>query len=268
MSPAKRIHVLGIDWQYDFCDPKGALFVAGADSDTVRMAKFINRVGPRVEMFHFTLDSHQAVHIAHPCMWIGKDGANPPPFTVITVQDVEQGTWRAADPAKQSWYLQYVRTLKTNDRYALMIWPPHCLIGSPGHNLMPEIWAELNNWSMARRRMINYVTKGSHPDTEHYSAMQADVPVPADPGTKLNANFLKFLAIADELWITGEASTHCVPNTVYDIASNFSREQVKKFVIFRDLMSPVAIAKPLADKFFTDMAAMGVRIVDKSTDYV
>ena len=63
MSNPRRIHVLGIDWQVDFCDPKGALFVAGADVDTGRMAKFINRIGPRVEMFHFTLDSHQAVHI-------------------------------------------------------------------------------------------------------------------------------------------------------------------------------------------------------------
>lgn len=268
MSNPRRIHVLGIDWQVDFCDPKGALFVAGADVDTGRMAKFINRIGPRVEMFHFTLDSHQAVHIAHPCMWIGKDGAHPNPFTVITVQDVEQGVWRAADPAKQSWYLQYVRTLKANSRYDLMIWPPHCLIGSPGHNLMPDIWAQLNQWSTARRRMINYVTKGSHPDTEHYSAMQADVPVPTDPGTKLNANFLKFLAIADELVITGQASSHCVANTVRDIAANFSPEQVKKFVIIKDLMSPVPIAKALADQFLSDMASMGVRIVDKSTDYV
>ena len=266
-NPSRRIHVLGIDWQFDFCSPQGALFVAGADVDTGRMAKFINRVGPRVEMFHFTLDSHQAIHIAHPCMWIGRDGSHPTPFTTITVQDVEQGVWRAADPNKQAWYLNYVRSLKTNGRYDLMIWPPHCLIGSPGHNIMPEIWKELNEWSTAKRRMINYVTKGSHPDTEHYSAMQADVPVPQDPGTKLNANFLKFLALADELVITGQASSHCVANTVRDIASNFSPEQVRKFVIIKDLMSPVGPAKALADKFFADMLALGVRIVDKSTDY-
>lgn len=268
MSNPRRIHVLGIDWQVDFCDPKGALFVAGADADTERMAKFVARVGPRVEMFHFTLDSHQAVHIAHPCVWVDRTGNHPSPFTVITDTDVEQGVWRAADPSKQSWYLAYVRSLKANGRYALMIWPPHCLIGSPGHNVMPSIFEQLYNWSTARRRMINYVTKGSHPDTEHYSAMQADVPVPTDPGTKLNANLLKFLALADELVITGQASSHCVANTVRDIAANFSPEQVRKFVIIRDLMSPVPIAKQLADTFLSDMAALGVRIVDKSTDYV
>lgn len=266
-TPAKRIHVLGIDWQVDFCDPKGALFVAGADVDTGRMARFIARVGPRVEMFHFTLDSHQAVHIAHPCMWVDRQGSPPSPFTVITVTDVEQGVWRAADPAKQSWYLQYVRTLKANGRYDLMIWPPHCLIGSPGHNLMPDIWVQLNQWSVAKRRMINFVTKGSHPDTEHYSAMKADVAVATDPGTKLNTNFLKFLGIADELIITGQASSHCVANTVRDIAENFTPEQVRKFVIVKDLMSPVPIAKALADKFLADMAGLGVRIVEKSTDY-
>lgn len=43
---------------------------------------------------------------------------------------------------------------------------------------------------------------------------------------------------------------------------------MKKFVIIKDLMSPVPIAQALADKFLSDMAALGVRIVDKSTDYV
>ena len=261
----QRIHVLGIDWQVDFCSPTGNLYVAGADADSQRMAKFINRVGPRIEMFHMTLDSHQEVHIAHPIMWRGRDGAHPAPFTTITVDDVRAGTWRASDPMRQAWYLQYVESLKANARYDLMIWPPHCLIGQPGHNIMPEISAALSNWSKSRLRMVNYVTKGSHPDTEHYSAMQADVPVPTDPSTKLNTNFLKFLQRADRLIITGQASSHCVANTVRDIAANFSSDEVRKFTIVKDLMSPVPPAKGLADKFLVDMAAMGVTIVDDSS---
>ena len=53
-----------------------------------------------------------------------------------------------------------------------------------------------------------------------------------------------------------------------DIAANFTPEQVRKFVIIKDLMSPVPIAKAAADQFLADMLALGVRIVDKSTDYV
>ncbi len=267
MSISRSIHVLGIDWQNDFCDPKGALYVDGAHADAGRMAEFIRRIGPFVSMFHMTLDSHQGVHIAHAEQWLDRDGKHPALFTVITNTDVKSGVYRAANPRKQSIYANYVEELTRNNRYPLRIWPRHCLIGTPGHNVEPRIWRELDAWATAKQSMINYVTKGSNPDTEHYSALMADVPVPTDPTTKINADLLKFLAMADELVITGQASSHCVANTVRDIAAKFSPEQVRKFVIIKDLMSPVPIAKADADQFFSDMLALGVRIVDKSTDY-
>lgn len=264
----RSLHILGIDWQRDFCDPNGSLFVAGADADAKRFAAFLKRVGPRTAMVHMTLDSHQVDHIAHAANWRGKDGKPPGIFTTITVDDVRNGVWRAASPQRQAHFLTYVEALAVNKRYDLTIWPEHCLIGSQGHNVVPEVWEELTSWSRAKLRSVNYVTKGSNRDTEHYSAMQADVPVATDPSTKLNTGFLRALQQADILAITGQASSHCVANTVRDIAANFGPEEVKKFVIFRDLMSPVPPAKALADAFFVDMAALGVTIVDDSTKFL
>lgn len=255
-----KLHVLGIDWQNDFCRPTGALFVPGADADAVRMAKFIRRIGPKVDMFHLTLDSHQVPHIAHACMWVGKNGQPPPPFTTITVDDVKTGVWRAVKPEHQPWFENYVQSLKTNGRYDLMVWPEHCRIGHEGSNIVPEIWDALADWSRTTLRSVNYVPKGSQPLTEHYSAMQADVQIPQDPTTKLNANLLRALGMADQLVITGEASSHCVANTVRDIAANFSDAEVRKFVILTDLMSPVPIAKKLADDFLDDMRHRGVTL--------
>jgi len=72
--------------------------------------------------------------------------------------------------------------------------------------------------------MVDYVTKGSNFWTEHYSAVQADVPDTEDPGTMLNTNLIELLEETDVLALSGQALSHCVANTVIDIANNFGEE--------------------------------------------
>lgn len=36
----KKIALLIIDGQYDFCNPQGSLFVLGADADMIRVGEF------------------------------------------------------------------------------------------------------------------------------------------------------------------------------------------------------------------------------------
>ncbi len=110
------------------------------------------------------------------------------------------------------------------------------------------------------------VTKGSNPFTEHFSAVMAEVPDPADPSTQVNMPFVRSLETADILLVAGEASTHCVPNTLLDVIANFSDPTlVKKIVLLTDAMSPVAnppgttIFSDFFTKFMRDMTAQGVR---------
>lgn len=262
-----HIHVLGIDWQNDFCNDKGSLFVPGADKDAERVAALINRIGSKVEMFHFTLDSHQETHIAHPVSWVGSDGKHPGVFTIISVDDVEKGVWRASNPRLQAWYLDYVKRLRDNKRYALCIWPPHCIIGSWGHSLVPSVSDALRDWSKKRNRFVNYVTKGSNDMTEHYSAMQADVPVDADPSSKLNARLIDILQQATQIVITGQALSHCVANTIRDIVANFGTDQAKKFVLLKDASSNVTGFDKLGQDFVDEMVSKGMQI-DTTANYL
>jgi nicotinamidase-related amidase len=87
--------------------------------------------------------------------------------------------------------------------------------------------------------MVDFVTKGSNYKTEHYSAVQADVPDPADPDTMLNQRLIETLQRADIILLSGEALSHCVANTVRDIANNFGEDNIKKMVLLRDATSPV-----------------------------
>lgn len=231
-------HLVIIDPQNDFCDPSGALYVKGAEKDMERLADFISKNRKRLDDIQVTLDSHQVVHIAHPIFWVDTHGKHPSPFTLIQVSDVENGKWRANSPGWQKRALEYVRALKANGRYVLCIWPPHCLIGSWGHSIFPAVSNALREYQETFAD-VQFVTKGSNPLTEHYSAVRADVIDPADPSTNINASFIQRLQDADRVLISGQASSHCVFNTLRDIVDQFGAENANKIVLLQDTMSPV-----------------------------
>jgi nicotinamidase-related amidase len=262
---ARKIHLLMIDPQNDFCIPngpggeKGALVVGGADTDMERLATFITKNGKRIEQIHCTLDSHQLVHIAHPIFWVNSKGEHPNPFTVITVDDVKNGVWRTFNPRWQARAQTYVETLAKNKRYVLCIWPPHCLIGTWGHSIVPSVAKALYEWENGFDR-VNFVAKGSNFFTEHYSGVQADVPDDNDPSTKLNTNLIDALTEADEILITGEALSHCVANTIYDVAKQFGVDNVKKFTLLKDTSSNVGGFEKLGRDFVLEMANKGMKL--------
>lgn len=283
---ATKVRLLIIDPQVDFCDAPadgqmkqpGALAVPGAYYDLRRLAAMIDRLGMKIDDIDVTLDSHHKVDIAHPIWWMDRNGQSPDPFTLITVADVEAGIWTPRQPSLRQHSLDYVRQLAAKGKYVLTIWPEHCLIGSPGHAVHPELFASLDRWISlwgGRREMatINYVTKGSNPKTEHYSAMQAEVPDPTDHTTMMNYPLIKALQESDVILIAGEAESHCVKSTVEDIAAEIGPEHVRKFVYLRDCSSPVPAVPngpdfpAIGKAFIADMQARGMKVTT-STEFL
>jgi nicotinamidase/pyrazinamidase len=142
----------------------------------------------------------------------------------------------------------------------LCIWPPHCLIGSKGHTVYQPLYEALCNWETNEFGSVNYITKGSNYHTEHYSAITADVPDPNDYSTSLNTDFLDIVIKADIILLAGEASSHCLANTVRDADKYFSDSSfIKKLVLLTDATSPVTGFENLADDFIKDMKAKGMQ---------
>jgi nicotinamidase-related amidase len=257
----QRVHLVIIDPQVDFCDATGALYVPGAEQDISRLARMVRRLAPKLEDIHVTLDSHRLIDVAHPIFWTNGSGQHPAPFTVITAAEVEEGRWTPSLPHLYRRMLEYVRALEANGRYPLCIWPPHCLIGSPGHCVMPELREALQAWEQGRFAMVDYVTKGSNPWTEHYSAVCADVPDPADPGTQINTRFIQTLTEADLIAIAGEAGSHCLANTVRDVANNFGDDRcIQRLVLLDDATSPVPGFESVQVDFVREMRGRGMQI--------
>ena len=280
-ATSSRSVLLLIDPQNDFCDLPAtasgtpALPVAGADADMRRVADLIERGGAGLDDIVITLDSHHRVDIAHPTFWRTGDGAAVAPFTAITAAQVRAGEFvpaaavqgrqggGPADATVLPRVLAYLDALEAQGRYSLMVWPVHCEIGSWGHNVHSAVRAAYNQWEDRRLRQVLKVSKGDNPWTEHYSALQAEVPDADDAATWLNRSLLARLDAFDTIWIAGEASSHCVKATVEHLADHLPSllpsGHLGKLVLLTDGMSPVGGFEAQAADFMARMRERGAR---------
>ena len=271
---SSRTTLLIIDPQNDFCDlPEDwravdplrqtpaapALPVSGAHADMLRLAALIDAGGGGIHRIVVTLDSHQRYDIAHPTFWQTGEGAAVAPFTAITAAQVRAGEYRPRDASALPRTLAYLDALEQAGRYTLMVWPVHCEIGSWGHNVHPAVKAAYNRWEDQRLGVVQKIIKGTNPWTEHYSAMQAEVPDATDPDTQLNRDLIAQLDEADLIVIAGEASSHCVKATTEHLAQYLPSRQLGKLLLVSDAMSPVAGFEAQAQAFLDDMHRQGAR---------
>lgn len=255
-----KVHLLVIDPQKDFCNPNGSLYVQGAEGDMDRLALMIKRLQAKLDDIHVTMDSHRLVDISHPIWWRDSNGKHPTPFTVISVADMETGRWNTTQPGAFQRTLKYLKALEAGKRYPHVIWPDHCLIGDEGHGLESRFAESVHGWEQSRYAMSDIVTKGSNPWTEHFSAVQAEVPDPSDPSTQVNTNLIRTLEEADMILLAGEALSHCLANSVRDVVSNFADPKyIKKLVLLTDASSNVTGFEKYGEDFVKELVAKGMQ---------
>jgi len=267
MSAALKIHLLIIDPQNDFVDPSGSLSVPGANEDMNRLAAMVDRLKGKLDDVHITLDSHNRVDISHPMWWKDSQGRHPAPFTMISAADLQSGVWSTTMPGMFQRSLAYLKALESTGRYPHVVWPEHCLIGSEGAAVWPNLFDAVSEWT-ERFAVPDFVTKGSNPWTEHFSAVKAEVPDPDDPTTQVNTRLIDTLEKADIVLLAGEALSHCMANTVRDIADEFGDPTyVQKLVLLTDATSNVPSFENLGDQFVKDLTARGMKL-DTTTDFL
>lgn len=261
--------LLLIDPQNDFCDlPPGAgpaglaptLPVPGAHADMQRVATWLAQHAARIDQITVTLDAHQVFDVAHPAFWQQGDGTPVQPFTAITAAQVRQGRFAPRQPQHLARTLAYLDALQARGRYTLMVWPVHCEIGSWGQGVHADVLAACGDWQRLQQRAVYNVFKGSNPWTEHYSALEAEVPDPQAPETCLNQALLGHLLQAQRLVVAGEASSHCVRATVEHLLEHAPTDFAPRVVLLTDGMSPVHGFSAQHDAFLQRMQAAGVQL--------
>jgi nicotinamidase-related amidase len=263
--------LLIIDAQNDFCalptySYSPALAVKGAHDDCLRLARLIQQGGLAISGIIATLDSHQPLDLANAVCWRDRYGGSVPTFTAITAAEVRNGDYRPIIGVSAQDGGQFLRAyfdaLEQAGR-TLTLWPEHCQIGTPGHNLHPEIASALRQWSLQRLKPITFIQKGENIWTESFSALKAVFPYPDDESTQLNQGLLALLARQTEILVAGQASSHCVKETVEDLL-RYAPALRDKLVLLTDCMSPVPGFENIAQQFFADMQAHGVRLASSA----
>ncbi len=278
MKTTQKIHLVIIDPQNDFMDRVDgivgfipALPVPGATADMQRLAAFIAGNGEKLEDIHVTMDSHQVIDISHPMWWKDAKGNPPPPFTQIIADDVEAGIWTTRDPGVRTRSLQYLRTLEQNKKKRHTVWTEHCIIGTPGHAIQADLMKALLDWQRNEYAMLDVVTKGTNPYTEHYGGLMAEVEDPTDPTTLLNTKLLETLEKADVVLVAGEALSHCVMETVNQIIDNIGTQHLSKIHIMTDCSSSIAAIPNVIDfpaltaAWIKDIQKKGVQLTTSTT---
>jgi len=244
----KRIALVVIDPQYDFTNPNGKLYVKGAEQDMIRLANFVDklsRTGDELTIIT-SLDSHRVGDIAHPSFWVDKDGNHPTPFTQITYADIVSGRWVGTqNPLEQA---KYIAELEKQGEFTHTIWPEHCLIGTPGHCVDENLMKAFIDYEKRHRKPVIYVTKGTDPMTEHFGIFRANIPNVLNPSTTLNNKVIDLIMRNDIVYIAGEASTHCVFNSVRQLIAEIDPKSVSKLVLLSDCMSPVDLGGSFMDE--------------------
>ena len=262
----KKVHLVLVDVQKDFCFPRGTLYVGGrsgtgAMDDNDRLARFIYRNLGNISEITCTLDTHFPFQIFSPAFWLGADGEPPAPHQEITTEDIRAGRMRP-NPDLAAWvesevdaaWLQkqvesYCAKLEKAGKYKLYLWPPHCLLGSDGHPLAGVIHEARLFHAYTRSARGGIEIKGDHALTENYSVLAPEILFTWD-GRQIahrNARFIQTLLEADAVVLAGQASSHCVKSTLDDLLVEIGARDpdlARKVWVLADCMSAVAVPDP------------------------
>jgi nicotinamidase-related amidase len=218
-----------------------------------RLAKLIEQHGPALDAITVTLDSHHRYDIAHPAFWYGPAGEQPL-LCPITLADVDAGRWLPADPALLPAVRHYLQ------HCVLFVWPPHCLVGSWGHNIHDGLNQALQQWECQRLRPVQYLFKGLNPLTEHFSAFEADLPLADDLTTCFNPQQVAALIAAQRVIVAGAVAALRGQFGTQPAAPS-GADFARKLVLLEDCSSPVPGFEAQAADFVAQIRQLGAQIL-------
>jgi nicotinamidase-related amidase len=260
----EQVLLLTIDMQNDFME-NGALPVPGSHGDVERLTKFIYNNMDKISRIAVSLDTHQPFQVFHPCWFVDKNGKNPPPYTMISVKDLDDGIWFPVIRPKET--REYIEGLsKTPDKKVLMIWTYHCIQGTFGRALENQFSNMVYFHSVAKKSIVECLVKGSDPMSEMYGIIKPEY----DKKNFINIDFLNKLEKYSKIIIAGEAASHCVLESIKQILEYFVNrpEITSKIYVLEDCMSPIPSFEDSTNRTFDEFKKRYHINLVKSTDNV
>jgi nicotinamidase-related amidase len=260
--------------QSDFTDAKGSLTVypgSKRDIENLTRSMYANMEG--ITDIMCSIDTHYPLQIFFSSFWQDEFGNPVNPGTMVAYADVQSGKFKSihGSPKKVA---ECLKALETAGKVGVYVWPYHCLIGTPGFNLENQFAAMVHFHSHAKNSKPQVVFKG----TDIYSEMYGIIHPEYNPENTVRMDILNAIASVDgsnnlkahydEIYIAGEAASHCVLESASQILAAFKDrpEILQRITILEDCTSPVpGFEQQATDGLENLKKAYGIKIA-KSTD--
>ncbi|KAM7188434.1 Pyrazinamidase/nicotinamidase [Naviculisporaceae sp. PSN 640] len=224
VEPDVKRALIVVDMQEDFCPPHGSLSVPLGRTITPLINSLLSLPSTTFPLKIATKDWHPPSHISF--------ASNHPPklpfvdYTLIT------------------------NPFNPSESYTTRLWPDHCIQGTPGAELIPELDVS---------SITHTIEKGTDPRVEMYSAFYDPFKSPRVSDSGL-ADLLKQNEV-NEVWVVGLAGDYCVKCTAEDsLAEGFSTYLLEDGTKAVDPGSWEALKEELKGK--------GVRVVKREDEVV
>lgn len=185
--------LLVIDPQNDFVDPRGSLYVNGAEKVIEDLAKYIKEEDQKYDHLVCTQDTHRRIHISLQNGWTHK----PAPGSVV-VKKVADNLELTAKDLPLTYFGEGVN-----------IWPDHCIIGTWGHCFPDTLVDAFSDWEIKKGRGVFYQRKGEDCGYEAFSALTKEFMTGVKPEWRKWENL--------SIDICGFCKDICVAETVKDL---------------------------------------------------
>ena len=156
-----------IDMQNDFIHKNGSLCVPNGNKAAKNIANFLKEND--VDKIFVSRDYHPKNNIASTEFWYDSENKHVEPFTEITLDDVLSKKVRTH--YYKAYLIAYLKELEKKGK-KLIAWPPHCVENTWGCEICNELKEVLGN-----KDNVEYIKKGTNPNTEHYSIFKAEIPL-------------------------------------------------------------------------------------------
>lgn len=250
ITNAKGTLLLIIDPQNDFMED-GALGVKGSSEDMKNLIRFIYNNIEKIENIKVSLDTHSHKQIFHQHWW-QEDGKTVQPFTVIDSLD------RYKPIYNKELSEAYVKALKKTNK-SLVIWPDHCIAGTYGHLIEPELAKMLEYYNHASKGFVDYIIKGIERTSEMYGIIEPEY----SPTYEINDLLIKELRRYNKIIIAGEAKSHCILETILQL-NKYGFE--KEIVLLEDCSSSIQGFEEVTEKRLEKLVTKGLLTVSNVHD--
>jgi len=258
--------LLIIDPQKDMM-PGGVLNIPGADKDMIRLSNLIKNNISKIDKIFVTLESRNFNNITHRNWWINNEDEHPEDFTSITYDDIKNNIWFSSDPYMSDISCAYLYELERGHDTFLTIYPPHCLIGTEGHNIEHNLMEALITWEK-EGNAVEYVFKGHIPEIEYHGAFKSIMPQAIYPTSSFNTKIFENIFSFDRIMVAGESSSHGVPNTIFQMFDHIldyeelKRDLCRKLIYIGDTSSPLPGFEQRAKQSSDKLESRGVTITN------